>query len=221
MASTTEKRASPSITSSSPIPAPIITTSQLIIRPYHPSDAPASSRNANDERIAQYMSNLFPHPYELHHAEFFINTMALVNTRSPTTNGQAGPGVTPVYLNYAIVRRSDGGFVGGIGLKPLADVEHRTWELGYWTGPDHWGQGLMSEAVPAFVRWAFDTFPEVLRIEAAVFEGNLGSQRVLVKSGFKVEGVRRKAVFKNGKRLDQHYFGMLREECPGPVLEEN
>lgn len=215
MASTTEKQFSSTSTSAPPVPAPILTLQRLIIRPYHSSDAPAASQNGNDARIAQYMTNAFPHPYELHHAESFINTVALVSTRP------GGAGGAPVHLDYAICRRADGAYMGGMGLKPQADVEARTWEMGYWLGADHWGRGYMSEAVPAFAEWAFRTFPDVLRIEASVYEGNLGSQCVLRKSGFREEGVRRKAIWKNGKRLDKHYFGMLREECLGLAVEES
>lgn len=214
MATTTENQAPSTEASASPLPEPILTLPRLIIRLYHPSDALAASQNGNDVRIAQYMTNIFPSPYELHHAESFINTIALVSTRP---SGAAG--AAPVHLYYAICRRTDGAYMGGIGLKPLADVEARTWEFGYWIGADHWGRGYMSEAVPAFVEWAFRTFPDVLRLEASVYEGNLGSQRVLRKSGFREEGVRRKAIWKNGKRLDNHIFGMLREECPGLAVE--
>lgn len=213
MASTTESQPPPTAPSANPLPAPILTLPRLIIRPYHPSDAPAASQNGNDARIAQYMTNMFPHPYELHHAESFINTIALVNTRRP--GGGADPDAAPLHLDYAICRRADGAYLGGMGLKPHADVEARTWEMGYWLGAEYWGRGYMSEAVPAFAEWAFRKFPDVLRLEASVFEGNLGSQRVLRKSGFWEEGVRRKAIWKNGKCLDKHYFGMLREECPG------
>lgn len=107
--------------------------------------------------------------------------------------------------------------IGGIGLKNFSatDVEARTMELGYWVGREHWGKGYTTEAVTAFVKWAFQTWPDLNRIEASMFEGNVASERVLVKAGFVFEGVRRKAVWKGGELLDQRMYGVLREEVLG------
>lgn len=207
MASTTDNQ-------SKPIPEPIVTLSKVFIRPLHLSDAPHNALMANDPDIAKGMRNTFPYPYALAHAESFITNAGLVATKPSTLTDPA----TDVLTNYAICRRSDGAYIGGMGLKPGSDVEQRTMEIGYWIGRDHWGHGYMTEAVAGFATWAFRTFPETLRLEGSTFEGNVASGRVLVKAGFRPEGVRRKAVWKNGKSLDVSYFGMLREECPG--LEE-
>lgn len=224
MASSTEDQSS-TTTLSPPIPpTPILTLSKVIIRPYHPSDALATSRNANDANIARYMTNTFPYPYELHHAEFFINNIALVEKRpttSSTTTTTTTAATEEVLLHYALCRRSDGAHIGAIGLKPRADVEARTWEVGYWIGRDHWGQGYMTEAVVGFSEWTFRTFPELMRLEAGVYEGNEGSMRVLGRAGYQKEATRRKAVWKNGEALDHVCFGMLREECPGLAGEES
>ncbi|KAJ7240107.1 acyl-CoA N-acyltransferase [Mycena rebaudengoi] len=134
------------------------------------------------------MANFFPHPYTLLDAESWSLIAA---TRLPLHN-------------FAITC-PDGTYIGGIGLKPLADVESCTMEIGYWMGEAHWGAGIMTEAVVTFSRW----------LEAAVFGGNEGSMAVLRKAGYTFEGRRRNAVFKKGKVLDIHMFALLREECLG------
>lgn len=187
---------------------PILTLAKTLIRPYHPTDTAASAKQANDPEIARWMRNTFPSPYELQHAEFFIGSMALAD-KSATPLRPEG-----ILLNYAICRSSDGAFVGGIGLKPLKDVEARTIELGYWLGREHWGRGYAGEAVAGFTAWAFSTFPDLLRVEASVYEGNSASEAVLKKAGFQFEGRRRKAVWKDGKSLDMRNYGLLRDECP-------
>jgi RimJ/RimL family protein N-acetyltransferase len=164
----------------------------------HILDAPSIAREANNPLIAQWMRNLFPHPYTLLDAESWIS---IATTRLP--------------LRDFAITRPDGTYVGGIGLKPLADVESRTMEIGYWIGEAHWGAGIMTEAVVAFSRWSFETIPELLRLEACVFGGNEGSMVVLRKAGYTFEGRRRNAVFKNGKVLDFHIFALLREEYIG------
>jgi RimJ/RimL family protein N-acetyltransferase len=70
----------------------------------------------------------------------------------------------------------------------------------------------MSEAVRLLTRWAFAQIPELLRIEAAVFEGNEASRRVLLKAGFVKEGVRRLAVAKHGKVMSEDMFGLIRSD---------
>ena len=178
---------------------PIYVGTKVILRPYAASDAAAVHKNADNPLIAKYMRNLFPNPYTLADAEGWI-TIATASL--------------PL-RNFAICRASDGSHAGGIGLKPLGDVESRTMEIGYWLGVDHWGAGLATEAVVAFTRWSFENIPELLRLEAGVFGDNHGSARVLEKAGYKHEGTRRKAGFKNGEAFDIRIFGVLREECLG------
>lgn len=188
---------------------PILTLAKTLIRPYHPTDTAASAKQGNDPEIARWMRNTFPNPYELQHAEFFIGNIALTDKSASPLRPEG------ILLNYAICRSSDGAFVGGIGLKPFKDVEARTVELGYWLGREHWGRGYAAEAVAAFTVWAFSTFPDLVRIEASVYEGNSASEAVLKKAGFQFEGLRRKAIWKNGESLGMRNYGLLREECPG------
>jgi RimJ/RimL family protein N-acetyltransferase len=70
----------------------------------------------------------------------------------------------------------------------------------------------MSEAVREFTRWAFASLPDLLRIEAVVFEDNEASKRVLSKAGFVKEGTRRLAVVKNGKQMAEDIFGLIRTD---------
>lgn len=176
-------------------PTPIYVGAKCIIRPYVDTDVPFLQKEADNPKISQYMRNVFPSPYTTGDAEWWI--------RFATSQ-------TPVH-NFAICRL-DGTFCGGLGLKSLADVEARTMEIGYWVGEAHWGLGITTDAVIGFTRWAFENIPDMLRLEAGVFEGNDASVRVLTKAGYKFEGTRRKACFKHGKSLDMRILGMLREE---------
>ncbi|KAJ7682000.1 acyl-CoA N-acyltransferase, partial [Mycena polygramma] len=170
-------------------PTPILTLSRSIIRPHYILDAPSLSREADNLLISQWMTNRFPSPYTLADAETWV---ALSTESLP--------------LRAFGITRLDGTYVGGIGIQPLEDVEARTMEIGYWLGEAHWRGGIMTEVVAAFSRWAFETNPELLRLEAGVYSGNEGSMAVLRKAGYTLEGRRRNAVFKNGKVLDNLIF---------------
>lgn len=84
--------------------------------------------------------------------------------------------------------------------------------LEYFLGREHAGQGLMTEALEAILRHAFDG----LKLEvvcARVFAENKGSQRVLEKLGFVQEGVLRRAIRGHGGVVHNDVlFSMLREE---------
>lgn len=195
MGSLSESQVQPT---SLPIPPPILTLPNCVIRAYHPQDAEQMAVAADSPLIAKNMRNTFPSPYTLDSANSWINLATTTPTR-----------------NFGIVSPDGQTFLGGVGLRPLVDVECRTYEIGYWIAPAAWGRGLATEAVKGFSRWAFETFEDLLRLEAAVFATNEASEKVLRKCGFVHEGTRRRAIWKNGEVLDLKLYGLLREECLG------
>ncbi|KAF3059632.1 putative ribosomal N-acetyltransferase YdaF [Daldinia childiae] len=176
-------------------PAPIVTTDKCIIRAYAPSDAEGAVAAANYPELVQYMRNTFPHPYTLDSANYWIN---LCLNSDPM-------------VNFGIFT-PEGIFAGGIGLTPYKDIEYRTWEIGYWVGKDFWGKGIATSALKAFSVWAFERFPELIRIEAVVFIENIASQKVLERVGYTKEGIRRQAVCKKEKIMDQVMYSLLRDD---------
>lgn len=165
------------------------------LRPWEEADAASLVRCADDPGIAANLRDVFPSPYGLPDAEWFIrDCMAREGT------GQ---------LCRAIV--VGGEAVGSISVLRGADVYRKSAEIGYWLGRDFWGQGLTTEAVKRMCREAFDAW-DIVRIHAEVFAPNAASRRVLEKAGFSLEGTRRAAVYKNGQVLDACVYALLREE---------
>jgi len=70
--------------------------------------------------------------------------------------------------------------VGGIGLDLQ---ENDIYELGYWLGEEHWGQGIATEASRAMLSFGFNELNQT-RIEAGYGDGNDASANVLKKLGF-------------------------------------
>jgi RimJ/RimL family protein N-acetyltransferase len=105
------------------------------------------------------------------------------------------------------LRRPDGFLVGGIGFEGVR-LGHRA-ELGYWLAREHWGQGVMTEAVQKLCELGFRELG-LVRIQATVFDFNLASARVLEKTGFSLEGVMRKHAFKGGKFVDVRMYARIR-----------
>lgn len=177
-------------------PAPILILTNSLIRPYHPLDAPHIARHANNTLISQWMTNIFPSPYTLTDGERWISyNFAL----------------TPPQ-NFVIADPATSLAIGGIGFKPGGDVHERSVEVGYWLGEVYWGKGIGTEALTGFVGWLFQEKKHLVRLWAGVFGGNVASGRILVKSGFKLEGVLRKHVWKWGRLLDLEVYALLRED---------
>jgi len=163
------------------------------IRPWQPEDAAALQRYADNRRIWINLRDIFPHPYSLANAQFFLDLVAKEN---------------PLHT-FAIASQSEA--IGCIGLRLGADVHRRTAELGYWLGEPFWGHGIMTEAVRAFVAQAFTDF-DLARIYAESFASNDASVRVLQKAGFTCEGRLRAHVIKDGQVLDALVYAKLRDD---------
>ena len=82
----------------------------------------------------------------------------------------------------------------------------------HWAALPRLPQILTPTFLGAFARWAFQNFPDLLRIEAGVYGGNDGSMKVLERVGFTKEGIRRSAVCKGGIIMDNVMYGLLRQD---------
>ena len=165
------------------------------LRHWQTSDAGDVAAAADNPRIAANLRNVFPSPYTLADAEWFVGDCI--------AQGEARQ------LTRAIV--IDGKAAGSIGVFVKDDVYEKSAELGYWLAEEHWGKGVMTEAVRRICREAFDRF-DILRIFAEPFAHNLGSRQVLEKAGFTCEGTMRNGVYKNGWVHSYCMYALLREE---------
>jgi ribosomal-protein-alanine N-acetyltransferase len=89
---------------------------------------------------------------------------------------------------YVMQGRKDSVIRGGLDLRQ-AD-RHRL-EFGYVLARAFWGQGLMTEALTEVVRWGLEQ-PAIFRISAVCDVENVGSARVMEKSGLIKEGLLRR-----------------------------
>lgn len=160
------------------------------LRPWRLGDEPALVRYANNARIAAQLRDIFPHPYTPADAREWVDRAA---AQEPQTN-------------FAIARGEEA--IGGIGLVLLPDIGRRSAEIGYWLGEPFWGQGIATRAVAAVTAWGFASF-DLVRISAAVFEGNTASRRVLEKAGYALEARLKRAATKNGRTFDLFVYASV------------
>ena len=163
----------------------------VTIRQWVSTDLPNLVLYANNINIWNNLRNYFPTPYTEADAIAWLEKTI-----------DASP-----IVNLAI--DIDGQAIGGIGLILNSDVYVMSAEIGYLLGEPFWGQGITTEAVRQMVDYTFYYY-DIVRLYAEVFEINKASMRVLEKNGFYLEGVRRKAVLKNGVLMDDYIWVKLR-----------
>lgn len=84
----------------------------------------------------------------------------------------------------AVVYRKTGRIIGWCGLQPYDNPEEI--EIGYAIEKEFWGQGIVSEAAEATLRYGFETLC-LDRIVAVAIPENRGSSRVMEKIGMTYE----------------------------------
>lgn len=85
-------------------------------------------------------------------------------------------------------------------------------QLGYDVGPEYRGQGIMTEAVGAVIRYMLIE-AEANRVYCSVRENNHASRRVCEKNGMKHEGVLRQHYARqDGGYDDVHIYGIIRSD---------
>ncbi len=164
--------------------------SKIVLRPWQKEDAQALAAIANNRKVWDNVRDFFPTPYTVLDAEQWLDSIRK----------------TRPFLNFAILYQ--GRIAGNIGIVPKEDVYRMSVEIGYFIGEEFWGKGIATEATRLLVEYIEQEF-NVVRIYAEVFETNKASMRVLQKCGFYLEGIRRKAVIKNGEIMDDYVWVKL------------
>lgn len=143
-----------------------------------------------NETDRTYLSNRLPYPYTEENADWWLNMVS-------EKEGKNG-----IFRSV----RVDGEIVGNITVEQKEDVFVKVAELGYLLLPDMWSKGIMSEAVRRICEIAFKEL-DIVRITGQVYEPNAASRRILEKNGFELEGILKKAVFKEGKFWNLCVYG--------------
>lgn len=163
---------------------------ELRLREFTSSDAAALTLLANNRKLWQNLSDRFPHPYRLEHANAFIDS---VLTGAST---------------HTFVVEYQGELAGVIGAILQTDVYRKNIEIGYWIGEKFWGKGLSTCALGLYLEY-LRSQDDFHRVFARVFAPNKASMKVLENNGFSLEGISREAAFKDNRFLDVHTFSLL------------
>ena len=146
----------------------ILTTERLTLRPWRESDLNDFYEYASMDGVGQ-MAGWKPHG-------------SIEETREILSRFLKGKNV------FALEHQ--GKVIGSLGIHGYDEAQYPElqnvtgMEIGYVLSKDHWGQGLMPEAVRAVIGWLFREVGLDF-ILCGHFEGNRQSRRVIEKCGFR------------------------------------
>ena len=164
------------------------------IRNWRLEDADDLSKALNNKKILDNLRDGLPYPYTVDDAKDFISSM--LNADKDAT--------------HAFAITVDNKMVGSIGVFRKANIHCKTAEMGYYVAEPYWGQGIGTSAIEQVCNYIFEN-TDIMRIFAEPFAYNLGSCRILEKSGFVYEGTLRKNAVKNGVVLDMKMYSRIKE----------
>ena len=162
-----------------------ILTPRLRLRHARPDDLAAMHAVLSDPRATRWWST--PPHASLNETQAWLDDMIGGNAEGSD--------------DFVIER--DGRVIGKAGFFRLPEV-------GYILHPDHWGQGLASEAVGAAIEHVFAT-REIDDLPADVDPENQASIRLLERQGFVRTGFAEKTFNVGGAWQDSLYYGLTRQ----------
>ncbi|MBQ4580701.1 MAG: GNAT family N-acetyltransferase [Clostridia bacterium] len=174
---------------------PVLETPRLTLRRARMSDAADIYRYAQDPEVARHVL------WEVHRSIFETRSYVrflLYQYR----NGLPG--------SWVIVLKENKRVIGTIGYM-TCNADNSTVEVGYSLAREHWGKGLMTEALAAVIDETFRTL-KLHRIEAMHFTDNPSSGRVMEKCGMQHEGHMRERINCKGVFRDVEMWAILQKD---------
>lgn len=180
---------------------PVIETDRLILRKMTMRDASDMFRYCQDREVARHVL------WDAHTS--ILETRAYIRYNLyQYRNGEPA--------SWCIVLRDVGRVVGTIGYMSYS-ADNSTAEIGYSLAREHWGKGLMTEALNAVLDESFRTL-KLHRIEAMHFSDNPASGRVMAKCGMHHEGHLRERIWCKGVFRDVEMWAIL---CKDWAAQQN
>lgn len=183
-----------------PLPAPVLHTARLRLRPFGDADADDLFALHSNAHVLRYWDS--PPWSERQRAGRFI---AACRQMADDDTG----------IRLAIDQATEARFIGWCSVTGW-NPDFRSARLTYVLDDSAWGHGYATEAVQALLSWAFATL-NLNRVQADTDTRNIASVRVLTKLGFELEGTLRQDCIVNGEVSDSFVFGLLRQDwTPAP-----
>lgn len=173
-------------------PFPTLETERLILREIDLGDVDAVFEIRSDDRVMRFIGK--PKAKEK------SDSVELIERTMRDLKENAS-------ISWAITLKGDPTLIGMIGYYRM-QLEHHRSEVGYSLHPDHWGKGIMDEALNAVTQAGFQRFG-FHSIEGITSPQNHASNSLLVRCGFSQDGLFKENYFWQGEFLDSAVYSKL------------
>ncbi len=165
---------------------------KVILRPFTKNDIPTLTRWINDPEVRQFLIATFPTSEEKE--EEWIKSL--------------GSDDKNIVL---AIETKEGVLIGSMGIHRIS------WKDGVCTTgallgeKDYWGKGYGTDAKMALLDYIFNTL-NLRKVCSDVYTFNKRSLQYSLHCGYKIEGTRKKHIFKKGKYWDLIELGLFKED---------
>ncbi|MFD2171635.1 GNAT family N-acetyltransferase [Tumebacillus lipolyticus] len=174
---------------------PTLQTERLVLRELRMTDAGAIFANLSDAKTMEY---------------FGMDPLTRLEQVEPIIEKNLQTYAEDRGIRWAITFREEDRLIGTIGYHHIDRAWFRS-EIAYELNRSLWGKGVMREALLAVLPYGFDQM-NLNRIEGLVSPENVGSLRLLEKSGFTKEGVLKEYMYFGGRFHDAVVYALLKSE---------
>jgi ribosomal-protein-alanine N-acetyltransferase len=172
-------------------------TDRLIIRDHVEADLLPLHSLLSDKDTMYFLEDLICNTLEESHQNLTVSM----------AEATLGPKRTKFF--FAIVLKDTGSYIGEIGFTVLHDCpEGKVVEMGYFSLPQYWGKGIITEAASRVIQYAFEE-AGVIKVEIGCNKANVASEKVIQKLGLTKEADRKKHSLLDGKLWDRVEYGVL------------
>lgn len=178
---------------------PVLETNRLILDKLITEDSKCLFDLFSNNAVVEY--------YDLEAFTELSQASELINVFNTRFIGSSG-------IRWAIRLKETNQLIGTCGFNTWSPAMKNA-VLGYDLLPKFWGNGYTIEAVHKIIKSAFKgDLPcgALNRIQGDTIPGNSASESLLLKVGFKEEGIRRESGYWKSKFHDLKCFGLLKSE---------
>ncbi len=173
---------------------PQLETDRLILREMTLDDLEFYFRHFNNTKIVE--GSCFPGPESLEAAKEELERYCI----KPFKENKG--------IRWGIIRKGDDELIGTCGYYDWHKTVRRA-EIGYDLDPAYWGQGLVTEALIAVLKYGFEKM-DLNRIQAIIDSRNTRSLNLVHRLGFKKEGILRQNSYFDGRARNSETMSAFR-----------
>jgi RimJ/RimL family protein N-acetyltransferase len=165
------------------------------LREYRKEDIPLRLIYINDPEIGISLTPDIPFPMTLHEEEKWFQSLTAISDT----------------YKFAIESLEDNKFIGGCNINGV-DWKNSVATIGIFIGSkEHRGKGCGTDAMKVLIEFIFMQM-NINKIRLTVYSYNQAALRCYEKCNFRIEGVLRQEIYRDGKHYDKIAMGLLREE---------